>query len=230
MTIELYDDRDALAGAAAARIESELKAALAARGAAGLILSGGSTPGPVYEALSGVDLGWERVTVGLADERWVDADHPASNAALVARTLLQDKAVAATFLPMKTEHERAAEAVEALDARYAALDDRLDVMVLGMGPDGHSLSWFPDAEGLATALDTNAASRVAEIMARKSAVTGDNLERMTLTARCVAAARHVLLMITGEEKKRVLESGADDLPIRQVERLAGERLAVMWAA
>ena len=230
MTLEVYDTREALIEAAASRIESELKAALNARDRAGFILSGGSTPGPVYEKLSRIDLDWQRVLVGLADERWVEPDHAASNEALIARTLLQDKAANAAFFPMKMRHATAELAVDELNERYQVFDGAIDVLVLGMGPDGHSLSWFPDADGLEAAMDASNPSLVASIMAKKSHVTGDNLERMTLTAKCVAQARHVLLLMTGDNKKTVLENGSDDLPIRTVEALSGGRFTVMWAA
>ena len=229
MTLEIYESRDALIAAAQARIESALKEAISQRGRAGMFLSGGSTPGPIYDALSNVDLDWENVVVGLADERWVAPDNSASNEALARKTLLKNKAAQATFLPMKTEHDTAAESVVVLDKSYAAFEGCSDILILGMGPDGHSLSWFPGADGLEMAMNPENERRVAAIMANRSDVTGDNLERMTLTARCVAEAGHVILLITGAIKKDVLENGDQALPIRTVEALSEGRLTVMWA-
>ncbi len=230
MTLEIYDTRHALVEAASARIESALKAAIRKNDRAGLILSGGSTPGPVYEHLSTVELDWRKVTVGLADERWVAPDHPASNEKLISETLLKNEALNATLLPMKTRHATAELAVHDLNDRYQTFEGRMDVMVLGMGPDGHSLSWFPEARGLKNAIDPENTNLVADIQARQSPTTGEFTERMTLTARCVKQARHVFLLITGQAKKDVLESSDHNLPIRTVETLAGERLTIMWAA
>ena len=102
-------------------------------------------------------------------------------------------------------------------------------MILGMGPDAHTLSWFPDAEGLGDALNPDNANKVAAIRARKTAVTGDHTARMTLTLPAVANAKHTLLLITGSEKRDTLETAGPDTPIRHMINAAGDRLSTYWA-
>lgn len=209
-------------------IEARIEDALSRRGKATLFCSGGSTPGPIYEGLSGVNLNWKNVTVGLADERWVDEGHEASNAALVRRTLLQDKAEAASFLPMKTEHETAFGAESTLEKTYGEAASVIDILVLGMGQDGHTLSWFANARGLGAATDPGNLLSVAAINAPKTKVTGEITERMTLTYRAVARARNILLLMSGDKKKSVFEAANPDHPVSLMRRAAGKALTVFY--
>ena len=209
-------------------IEARLEDALSRRGKATLFCSGGSTPGPIYNALSGINLDWENVTVGLADERWVDGDHDASNAALVRQTLLKDKAEAARFLPMKTNHESAFGAEAELEKTYGDAASAIDMLVLGMGEDGHTLSWFANAKGLGAATDPGNLLSVAPINAPKSKVTGDITERMTLTYPAVARARNVLLLLSGDKKKSVFEAATPEHPVSLMRRAAGKALTVFY--
>ena len=227
--LEILANREALVSYTTELVANTLANALDQRGVAGLALSGGSTPGPVYRRLSAANLDWSSVTVGLADERWVDPDSDASNEHLVRVCLMRDMAENVRFLPMKTPHASAAEAVPDVDRAYAALADRLDLLVLGMGSDGHCLSWFPQAQGLDAALDPAGGRRVAAIRATPSAATGDHLERMTLTFPMVAQARSAILLITGETKKNVYETGPSSLPVRSLQRALGAKLTVLWA-
>ncbi|MEM5517082.1 6-phosphogluconolactonase [Henriciella sp. AS95] len=223
-----FSDRETFEADAAHWIKKRLENALGRRGKATLFCSGGSTPGPIYQSLSGAELDWENVTVGLADERWVPESHEASNAALIRQTLLRDKAEAATFLPMKTDGESAFGSEAELDKSYSDAADVIDVLILGMGPDGHTLSWFADAKGLGAATDPGGLLSVAPIDAPKSDVTGDITERMTLTYPAVARARHILLLMTGDEKRSIYEHGEPDLPINLLRKAAGDALTVFY--
>lgn len=209
-------------------VEKRLQDAISRRGHATLFCSGGSTPGPIYEALSEVDLDWKRVSAGLVDERWVDEDHDASNAALVRRTLLQNKAAEASFLPMKTDAASPFDAEADVQARYEKAADVIDVLLLGMGPDGHTLSWFADAEGLEAATDPENPRVIAAIEAPKTKVTGPVTQRMTLTYRAVARARYILLMITGDKKRAVFERGGSSLPVTLMQKAAGDALTIFY--
>jgi len=222
-----FDEKATLQQAAADWIAAKLDDAINRRGSAVFMGSGGRTPGPIYETLSQASLDWAKVQVGLCDERWVDSDHPASNGAMLERTLLQNKAAAADYVPMKTMGDDPFAVVEHVNDLY--LDAGLtDVMLLGMGPDAHTLSWFSDARGYATAIDPDTNSVVAAIEAIESEVTGPNLLRMTLTQPCVSYARNVLLLITGADKREVFESAPTDAPVSVMKRAAGDALTVFY--
>lgn len=223
-----FEDRAVLQSAAATWIEDRLRDAIARRGMAVFMASGGRTPGPIYTQLSDADLDWSSVLVGLADERWVEETHPASNSAMVRETLLSGKAGAAQYIPMKTQHSDAFDAVEAVNDAY--VDAHLtDVMLLGMGPDAHTLSWFAGGRGYDDAVDPMNMSVVAAVEAIESEVTGPNTLRMTLTQPCVAHARDVLLLITGSDKRTVFETAAEDSPVGIMKRAAGRALMTFYA-
>ncbi|MEO0884200.1 MAG: 6-phosphogluconolactonase [Pseudomonadota bacterium] len=229
-SITIFDDRERLTAAATDHVASALRDALRDRALATLLCAGGSTPGPVYSRLSDIDLDWSQITIGLTDERWVDEAHAASNAAFIKRTLIQNLAKPATLIPMVSDPNRSAfDEAEVIDAVYAQHFPSPDIAVVGMGPDAHTLSWFPGAEGLAAALDSNTKTTIAAIEARPSDVTGPNTTRMTLTLPAIIKAKQILLLVTGEDKRRVLEKMSPDTPIAHLIQAAGSRLTTYWA-
>lgn len=222
-----FESKAALQAAAAEWLADALRDAIARRGSAVFMGSGGTTPGPIYETLSTADLDWDSVHVGLCDERWVDDTHPASNGAMLERTLLQNKAALASYTPMKVTGDDPFKAVEVVNELY--LEAGLtDVMLLGMGPDAHTLSWFAEAKGYESAVDADTTSVVAAIEAKESDVTGPNLLRMTLTQPCVAYARSVLLLITGANKRDVFETAPPEAPVSIMKRATGQALTVFY--
>lgn len=225
--LETFENKTALQAAAAKWIAERLRDAITRRGSAVFMGSGGSTPGPVYESLSHASLAWDQVHVGLCDERWVEDTHPASNGAMIERTLLQNKAALASYTPMKVAGADPFDAVDVVNELY--LEAGLtDVMLLGMGPDAHTLSWFAGARGYDAATDPDTTAMVAAIEAKPSEVTGPNLLRMTLTQPCIAYARHVLLLITGKDKRDVFERAGPDAPVSLMRRAAGDALTVFY--
>lgn len=199
-----------------------------------LMLSGGSTPGPMYAELSDKELDWGRVTVGLVDERWVEPDHPASNEKLVRESLLIGRAKNAMFVPMKTAHAEPDMAVDTVEAAYAPYCQSISCIVLGMGEDGHTASWFPGIKNLEVIMDVSRPSCVASVDASGEPVAGDCAHRMTLTARAICRAEAAILLIFGETKMSVLEHSlrehGERLPIRHVADALGDRLEIVWAA
>ncbi|HEX5055784.1 MAG TPA: 6-phosphogluconolactonase, partial [Gammaproteobacteria bacterium] len=150
-----FSDRSAMVNALAKRITTILKDAIRVRGAASLIVSGGTTPKALFEVLSGVELPWRQVTASLADERWVDTASPDSNEYLVRTSLLVNKAAAAQFVPLKGRRGSPRQNESACEAALKKIPSPFDVVLLGMGDDGHTASLFPEAEGLDEALDMN---------------------------------------------------------------------------
>ena len=228
--ITAFDDREALVSAAFAYTLGALQDALGTNQNAVLLGAGGSTPRPLYQQLSQADINWANVTIGLTDERWVPLTSEASNEAMIRQALIQNKAASAKLLSMVTDSARPArQEISSINETYAQAVDKCDIMILGMGPDAHTLSWFPDADGLEAALDPQNQDAVAPIIARKSAVTGDHTTRMTLTLSAVTKAKHVLLLITGHEKRNVLETAAPQTPVGQMIRATADRLSIYWA-
>ncbi len=230
MSFEIFENKIDLVERAYEIVYEALDVGLAQNGSASLMCSGGSTPGPLYEQLSSSDLDWSNINVGLVDDRWVAPDHDRSNEKLLRNTLLKNAGAAARFFPMYVEGKSAKEAVDQRGDEFATISLPLDVVILGMGPDGHSLSWFPNADGLAEATDPDNESLIAAVMANRSKVTGDELERMTLTYKAIAQSSTVILMMTGADKREVFESDDQSLPIKTLQKAAGDRLIVLWAA
>ena len=224
-----FPTREAASEAAAQLAADTLGAEGARRGAASLMVSGGSSPARMFERLSSETLDWEQVTVGLVDERWVAADHPDSNEWLVRTRLLRNAAECAAFLPMKTAHSHPSEALADRNAAYAPYCASISFLLLGMGTDGHTASWFPGAANLADILSPDGADCVAAVDAPMVAVP----LRMTLTGSAVIHANRALLLVFGAEKRSILENMAEADPMNCPVRFAvdglGDRLSIFWA-
>ncbi|AMK23768.1 MULTISPECIES: 6-phosphogluconolactonase [unclassified Sphingobium] len=208
-TEHLFVDGALAAADMARRIAMILGDAIAARGVATIALSGGRSPRPVLEALSDVALDWDKVIVTLVDERWVAPDHADSNERLVRETLLQGKAAAARFVPMKNDAADAYAGQAGCEAAFAALPWPLDIVLLGMGEDGHTASLFPAAKELAEGLSTEALTLAVTPPAAPH-------QRMSLSAKAILASRHVFLQIGGAAKKAVYDRALADGPVEEL--------------
>jgi 6-phosphogluconolactonase len=151
-----FPDAQALILALAGEIRVDLAEAIAARGIASLIVSGGATPGPLFAQLSHEALEWDRVWIGLTDERWVDAADDQSNERLVRDRLLQANASQAHFVGLKNPAATPESGVDWAWRAMKRLPRPYDVVVLGMGSDGHFASLVPHSLGLPRALDADA--------------------------------------------------------------------------
>jgi len=229
---KLFDNREALLAALQEDCVAELQAAINRRGGASLLVSGGSSPKPLYQRLSQIDLDWSKIQVGLVDERWVEPGHAKSNESFVKQSLLQHQAGMAPFWTMKNVAETAAEGLTQCEESYARLLRPFDLTILGMGPDGHTASLFPHAQGLDEALSTD--KLCAAIEAKKSEVTGDYTERMTLSLAGLMQSRRLVLLITGEDKLKALRAAQEpgpieDMPVRAVLRQEEVPVVLYWA-
>ncbi len=182
-----------------ARIIGLLNQAIASKGKASIAVSGGSTPKPLFAALSRQIIEWDKVIITLADERWVDANHDASNEKLVRDNLLINLAQKAHFVSLTTDDTNAKDAETTISARIDAIDDQYDIVILGMGEDGHTASLFPCSEQIEAGLDK---SRVLSAIATQP--TTAPYQRMSMTLAKLLSAKHVFLHLTGDNKKAVL--------------------------
>ena len=184
-------------------IAQRLADAIELRGGAVLCVSGGQSPITLFEALRVQAIDWSRVRVTLTDERCVPCTHPDSNASLVRQHLLQDRASAAQFVPLVAEeHEPLPSPAILAQAASRALQaaGRVDVLVLGMGADGHTASLFSNAPNLVEALNLNNPEACVAIEPPASAPYA----RVTQTLAQILRARHIVLPLSGADKLATL--------------------------
>jgi len=230
--IEFIADRDAdtWIEAVAADIAGLLNAGIAEHGRTRMLLSGGTTPAPVYQALAELDVHWDRVETSLADERWLSPQDRDSNAWLVREHLLK-RAEGAHFDPLVRIGKPLAECVYTanLQAQYSQPPG---VVVLGMGNDGHTCSLFPGSRDLPRALDSTLPYAALDA----TGCPGANQWplRITLTPHGLRACRQRLLLLRGKQKLEVLQHALDSndplqYPILAAIDTPGPRLRVHWA-
>ncbi|MEG3136034.1 6-phosphogluconolactonase [Rouxiella sp. T17] len=214
----------------AGKMADALRQGIAERGQATLIVSGGRTPLELFRQLSRQELDWQRVTITLADERWVNRDHGSSNEKMVRNSLLQGEVAKATFIALKNEAETATEGQARTEEALAALPLPADVTVMGMGDDGHIASLFPGSATLPQALDLQTTRRCVAI----TPITAP-LERMTLTLPVILDSRRIYLLLAGESKREAYEraeKGTDqnDMPVRALLNQQQTPVEVYWTA
>lgn len=228
MSLLEFDSRKGLDEQLADDVSGILRQAIEVRGVASLVLSGGSTPKGFLRSLACQELDWSKVTVTLADDRWVPSDHEDSNDRLVRENLLQGPANAAKFIPLVNGDAHPKTATVAIRDSLASLGT-VDVMILGMGGDGHFASLFPASDTLAAGLDMHS---------RETVIAVDPPEaphaRMSMTLPRILDARHLILHIVGDDKRLVLDRALSDqdplsLPIAAIMASESPAPYVYWA-
>ncbi|WP_018693751.1 6-phosphogluconolactonase [Algicola sagamiensis] len=211
-----------------AQILALLEKGIAQKGQATIVFSGGSTPKPLFEHLSKQDFQWEKVTVLLADDRWLSTEHQDSNENLVKTHFIQDKASSASFISLVSEKASVFDAEDEIEARLEHLaSDAFDVVILGMGDDGHTASIFPCSSQLTTALETPRSTIGVQ-------PTTAPYERISLTKQRLLNARHMFLHIKGESKAEVLKHALasqdeQEMPIRAFLHQTQTPMTVFWS-
>ncbi len=204
--LQVYPDAWSLANGAAEAITTGLSAAVARAGNASIALSGGSTPGSVYEHLAKKDIAWDKVDVFWGDERCVPADSPASNFLMAQKTLLEK-----VRIPEKNIHrvmtelspENAAREYELEMKRHFQSDaPAFDIVLLGLGDDGHTASLFPDTSALT----------VKQRLAINVFVPRLGSHRVTITLPAINAARKVMFLVSGEPKAAIVREIVERRP------------------
>lgn len=215
----------ALDAALAAQLAADLRADLANQPRVSMAVSGGSTPRNMFRLLAATELDWTRVAITLVDERWVAPTDPDSNEALVRDCLLRDQAGAASFMGLKIPGADCTAAVAGVAEVLGNLPRPFAAVVLGMGGDGHTASWFPQADNLQQLLDPANPAQVAAT----DPVTAPH-PRMTLTLAAVLDSHRIHLHITGNSKRAVLESAsARDYPVARVLAQTQTPVTIWWA-
>ena len=228
MNMVEFENTSALDIELAEKVAALLAADIQARGKASLVVSGGRTPMGFFHLLSQQLLDWSSVTVTLADERWVDADHQDSNEKLVRENLLINEAHQAQFISLKSAVENAVDAESECEQALASAG-QFTVVILGMGDDGHTASLFPGTEALALGLDMNSGRTAIAVTP-----TAAPHQRMSMTLPRLLNAGQVIIHISGSSKQDVLlaaQNGdnAAELPIRAILGQQVAPLSVYWA-
>ena len=225
MLLNAFPQAADASAALAQAVAADLAAAIDTRGRATLAVSGGRSPVPFFQALAQTALDWQRVTITLVDERVVPPEHADSNAGLVRQYLLQGPAAAAAFLPLVNT---AANPEQEL-ATAQTLWQTPDVVVLGMGDDGHTASLFPAVDNLAAGLD--AANPQALIGIVPPAAPH---RRISMTLAELQRSGKLYLAIAGAGKRAVLDTAAQAVdatyPISYLLQPSEKPLHVYWAA
>ena len=198
MIFSEYPDREMMMLGLANILAGELAAFTRREGRASFCVPGGTTPGPIFDTLSGVDLDWQNISVFLNDERWVPATNPRSNTTLIRQRLIRGRAAGANLVPL---YANTAAPEDSLDALSAGIAPHLpiSVLLLGMGSDMHTASLFPGADRLAEGLAHDAPI----LLPMRAEAAGE--PRVTLTARVLKDAMSCHILITGPEKRAALE-------------------------
>ncbi len=220
-----FDSKDDLVDSLSSNIAKNLQDAIDTKGSASLVVSGGSTPKPLFKKLQQIDIEWDKVIVSLCDERWVEPTHSDSNEKFVKRYLLQGKASKAKFVGMYIDGLKAQEAQKECSKSIKSID----VLILGMGGDAHTASLFPNNPKLKDGFDLNNPNRCIAIKPENAPH-----ERMSLTLGSILSAKNLYLHFEGEEKLSVYKealNGEDiyTMPIRSILHQNKKTLEVYYA-
>ncbi len=226
--LHTFETPEALHEALAIKVADDLAEAIEQKGYATLMVSGGNTPRPFFKKLSTEPVLWDKVRISLVDERWVSPDSDESNEQLVRTTLLTSDAKQATFYGMFHEGEDD-QAQKRFNALLSDTLSPLDVVILGMGTDGHTASLFPKRPELTTLMDMSAGDLCGFCEAPSSPH-----KRFTLSLNAIASASHCYLHIEGEQKMAVYQKALDgddimQMPIRAVMQTCQTTLETFYA-
>ena len=214
IAINEFSSKSELDNIFAEQVAQLLTSAIAKKGHASIAVSGGSTPKGFFAALSQKDIAWHKVTVTLADERWVDENNEASNTRLVKENLLQNNAAQAQFFELKTAKQLDSSTLKQLNVSAKEQILPFDVLILGMGEDGHTASLFPCSNEINTALALDNNDALMSVQPKTAPH-----QRITFTLAALLKSSAIFLHICGENKQQVLQQAMADkdifaMPIR----------------
>lgn len=205
-------------------VAGALAYAVQTHGRASLVVSGGRSPIAFFEALSTRELDWSKVQISLADERWVPTGEPASNEGLVRRHLLQNCASQARLIGLYQPADSLAQAASLANSALEQLQRPIDVLMLGMGSDGHTASLFPGNPSLVDALRPDCPERCLTMQAPVAPQA-----RLTMTYSMLACARMQCLAIQGTDKLDTLRAALNADPLQMpIRAFLHSPLEIYW--
>jgi 6-phosphogluconolactonase len=224
-----FDSAPALATQVASDIAVRLANALAVRGEASLLVSGGHSPIRLFEQLRAQALDWGRVSIGLVDERWVDLTDAASNEHMTREALLRNQAAAAKFFGLKNSAASPELGAAAAWTALAHLPRPFDLTLLGMGDDGHTASLFPGSPNLKAALELELPEGCIGMRSPSPPQA-----RLSVNLRALLNSRRIQILLLGEAKLRTFAAAnrpgpVEEMPIRAVLRQERVPVEVVWA-
>jgi 6-phosphogluconolactonase len=226
--INEFEQRQLLDEALADKVAALLTVALESKGKASIAVSGGSTPKGFFQALSKKNLAWQDITITLADERWVDIDSSDSNTKLVHEYLMQNEAVKAKFFYLKQGEIINDETLTDLNLAANQQLLPLDVLILGMGEDGHTASLFPCSDEI-----TQCLAKDSQALLKVTPKTAPH-QRISFSFAALAQSKNTFLHISGISKKQVLAKAiagqvSKEMPIRAFLQAPNINTQVYWA-
>jgi 6-phosphogluconolactonase len=226
--INEFEQRQLLDETLADNVANILANAVKTKGKASIAVSGGSTPKGFFNALSKKKLPWQSITITLADERWVDIDSSDSNTKLVHENLLQNEALQAKFFHLKQGNDLTNDTLADLNIAAQQQLLPLDVLILGMGEDGHTASLFPCSDEIEQCLSPDSPALLKVVP--KTAPH----QRISFSFSALATSKNIILHISGDSKKQVLAkaiagTNVKEMPIRAFLQADDINTQVYWA-
>lgn len=218
-----YPDIESLSQGFADFAAAALRDTLSRKPQATLVVPGGGTPRHYLPALVKCQLPWDRITVTVSDERWVDTNDEQSNERLVKQCLMQHLPKHARFVGLKTAHDNPFDAIETIHQRLDRLPLPVSLTVLGLGEDGHIASLFPG-------MNPNLLS--AHHCVAVTPPVAPSL-RVSLSLKMLANSERIALVVAGEKKRRLLDKLTRDpdskIPFTWLSQLANSNITILEA-
>ncbi|MCC3860363.1 6-phosphogluconolactonase [Pseudemcibacter aquimaris] len=228
ISVKKYENRESLINDLNDEIIQSLNNGVSENNKASMLLSGGTTPGPLYEKLSKETLDWDKVWFAPTDERWVAPDHDDSNEKLIRNMLLQNNASSANYVGLKSSPDNPRDGQPKTENKLATFPAPIDVVLIGMGTDGHMASLFPGVHDTIVAMDEGNANRCAPIVRGNGEV-----DRISMTLNCILNSKQVILFFYGDEKLKVFEKASlgktDELPVSYLLNQDKVPVTLYWA-
>jgi len=203
-----------------------LTEAIRKRGRASMAVSGGSTPILLFKEFSLLSIDWTKIDLTLVDDRWVDAKNSDSNELLVRTHLIKNKAAQVNFIPLKNDAKTAKEGQINSEEMLRKITLPFDVVVLGMGSDGHTASLFPCSDELPEAMNLNNSNYLISTSPKTA-----SYQRLSLTARVIFDSKNIFLHLNGSSKLHTLESAMEykDSNKMPIYKFLENGLSIYWS-